>query len=162
MTALQKRNDQQIMALEMVAAFFGVSSFADEVRNKTVHLWVDNTSGEAALRNGSSKAKDHNALCHQMRLYAATLNATLILHRVPTKENISDLPSREDYAALLAYGAVRVSPSHPPISDFDSFVPASPSRSVAPPPQKRESRRSQLRSRSASRRRRYRVSRESI
>jgi hypothetical protein len=145
---LLKRDDQQIMALEMIAAYFGLSSFAEEVRDAVIHLWVDNTSGEAALRNGSSKRIDHNAICHQTRLFAASLNSTICLHRVPSALNISDLPSREVYAALLAYSATRVPPVQPPFTDFNAFaLPMPDEPPPTPPPPATQSRRNHLRSR---------------
>jgi hypothetical protein len=132
---LDKRDDQQIMALEMIAAFFGISTFAETLRGKHVHLWIGNSSGEAALRTGSSRATDHNALAHQLRVYAAELGIAIDLHRVPSALNISDLPSREAYAAPLAHGAVRVAPIQPPISSLSDFclAPSQSPSSPAPP-----------------------------
>ena len=147
---LLERNDQQIMGLEMLAAFFGLSTFARTLKGSCIHLWIDNTAGESALRKGASKCRDHNLIAHNLRLYAAQIGFGLEIHRVPSKLNISDLPSREDYKGLEAHGATHVKPIHPnlPTDWVQSFNPTSKPLAM-PSNQKRSStqRRQQLRQR---------------
>ena len=47
-------------------------------------------------------------MIHSLWLFAAKLNCQLQVERVPTKENIADGPSREDYHLLEALQAQKV------------------------------------------------------
>ena len=47
-------------------------------------------------------------MIHCLWLFAAKLNCRMQIERVPTKENIADDPSREDYKLLEELQAVRV------------------------------------------------------
>ena len=48
---------------------------------------------------------DHNMGVHALWLQAARNGHGLWVERVPTKDNIADLPSREEYALLEEIGA---------------------------------------------------------
>jgi hypothetical protein len=148
---LVKRNDQQIMALEMLAGFFGVSTFARTLKGSCIHLWIDNTSGERAFARGSSKGRDHNLMVHHLRLYAAELGIGLEIHRVPSKLNLSDPPSREEYEGMVAHGAKRVEPVLPPLPESWDTSFSSPSKprkqQQQPTSQRATDRRRQLRHR---------------
>ena len=114
---LEDRNDNQIMAYEMVAIIMGLETFKAECRNSVVKIWTDNIGGECALRNKSSSAEDHNMLAHLTWLKASELNAGLWIDRVPSKYNIADGPTRPDEsvgASLLnAMGARKVAAKLP-------------------------------------------------
>ena len=147
MDLLIERRDNQIMALEMLAAYFGVTTFQSQLRGKCVHVWIDNTSGEGALTKGAARGVDHNSICHQLWVYAADAGIGLHLHRVPSALNISDPPSREEYEALHAYGAVPVPPVQPLLQDIHEFAHV-PGDSARPQSQsKRTGRRRLLRGR---------------
>ena len=111
--ALVPRRDAQIMAQEMMAAYLALNTFASHLEEKCVHLWIDNSSGEGAFRRGAAKAADHNAIAHVVWQYAAKKGMELHIHRVPTKDNIADLPSRQHYTGLEREGAVWQSPKLP-------------------------------------------------
>ena len=122
--------DNQIMSLELLAIalgllaiytaftilvifaalFKGISTFADEISGQNVVIYSDNTGAEAATRKGVTKNFDQNALVHTMWKCFAQLNTGVWVERVPTEENLADLPSRECYALLEKLGAVRVEP----------------------------------------------------
>ena len=53
---------------------------------------------------------DHSAVVHGIWKKAAEINARIWVERVPTKDNIADDPSREDYSLLDKLKAVRVAP----------------------------------------------------
>ena len=53
---------------------------------------------------------DHSAVVHGIWKKAAEIGARIWVERVPTKDNIADDPSREDYGLLDKLKAVRVAP----------------------------------------------------
>ena len=56
--------------------------------------------GERALASGAATSVDHNRLVHAVWMRALQLGLSLWSYRVPTKDNIADLPSREEYELL--------------------------------------------------------------
>jgi hypothetical protein len=74
-----------------------------------IHLFTQ-SGGECALRSGAAKARDHNLMVHAVWLMAARGGYGLWVERVPTKENLADLPSREEYALLQQMGSVKATP----------------------------------------------------
>ena len=87
----------------------------DEIAGKAVRIWTDNAGGESALRKGaaSTASLDHNAIIHITWLIAARAGAGLFVHRVPTKLNLADDPSRSDYRLLQSLGATWYNPVFP-------------------------------------------------
>ena len=61
---------------------------------------------EHGTAKGSAKAWDHNALIHNVWLQALQQHFSLWVYRVPTDDNLSDLPSRGEYELLQEIGAV--------------------------------------------------------
>ena len=108
--ALLAWRDQQIMAWELLAVALGVSTFAEQLKGRRVRAWVDNTGGKNALRAGAAKATDHSLVVHALWLHAARFGYGLWIERVASKDNISDLPSRESYRLLEEMGAAWVEP----------------------------------------------------
>ena len=86
----------------------GISTFADSLKRRKVRIWSDNKSAEAATRKGAAKQFDHASLIHGIWLRAAELGMEIRVDRVPTKQNIADLPSREEYNLLGMIGAEEV------------------------------------------------------
>ena len=107
-TSFRTRGDKHIMSLELLSIALGLSSFASMLRGRKVRIWSDNTGAESCTRKGSARSFDHACLVHSMWLHAACLGCNLRVDRVPTAENIADLPSREDYTLLASLGAERV------------------------------------------------------
>ena len=62
-------------------------------------MWSDNTGSQHCAAKGTAKAWDHTCIVHAIWLQAARLHMELWVDRVPTEENIADLPSREEYSA---------------------------------------------------------------
>ena len=50
--------------------------------------------------SGAAKAFDHSCIIHAIWRELAVMGAEAWIVRVPTKENIADLPSRESYELL--------------------------------------------------------------
>ena len=100
------RKDQQIMGLELLSIALGLSVFADLLRGRKVIIHSDNTGAECCTRRGSASSFDHCSLIHQMWAHISRLHIFAWICRVPTDDNISDLPSRHEYAILQREGAV--------------------------------------------------------
>ena len=93
------------MGLEILAIALGICTFAHECARRQIHVYSDNTGSEAAADKGKAASWDHSTLVHSIWLKAAQLHSQLWVSRVPTDENIADLPSREKYQLLWAMGA---------------------------------------------------------
>ena len=121
MASLKKRNDNQIGplsrapslvsrapptrlpcagALETLAIALGLSTFLPRLVGRNVILYGDNTGAEAATRKGSAKQFDLCRIIHGIWSLAFHGRFGLWIERVPTDDNIADLPSREDYVLL--------------------------------------------------------------
>lgn len=131
MQFFKERRDNQIVGLEMLAigthghsgtgtfvhyrssllfAGLGLSTFHEELKGQRVVIWSDNTAAEYAIRKGSARSFDHTCIAHCLWTYLTKLKTEVIIRRVPTKDNIADLPSREDYVLLKELGAELVLP----------------------------------------------------
>ena len=95
--AFKERKDNQIMGWELFAIALGISAFVDLLRDRTVVVWSDNTGSESGTSKGRAKEFDHSCIIHCIWLFAAQNRMRLRIERVPTKDNIADLPSREEY-----------------------------------------------------------------
>ena len=105
-----ERRDAQICGLELCAIALALCTFGEFCEGRKVHLWSDNCGSEHATRRGSAKAWDHNHIVHALWVKAAMLRCHLWVDRVPTKVNIADLPSREEYGLLRAMHTKFVEP----------------------------------------------------
>ena len=125
----KKREDQQIMGLELLAISLAISTFADLLSNRNVVVHCDNTGSEvgcpqkglayacrqrlcwqASFRRGSAVSWDHAQLVHEQWLHVALIGVKPFIKRVGTHDNIADLPSRGDYILLREMGAIEVPP----------------------------------------------------
>jgi hypothetical protein len=102
------RSDNQIMGLELLAIGLGLSSFKQQLAKRRIVIWSDNTGAEAAARSGRASQFDHTCVAHCLWTLLAKLRAEAVVMRVPTDDNIADLPSREEYGLLESIGAQRV------------------------------------------------------
>ena len=96
--------------MEILAIAVGLSTFADALRGRKVRIFSDNAVAEGALRRGAARACDHNGLIHVAWTLALAERIHIWVDRVPSKLNISDLPSREEYRLLERLGASRAAP----------------------------------------------------
>ena len=111
-TQFEKRNDDQIMGLELYAIWASLETFERECHGASVRIWTDNVGGEHALHKQSAKSRDHNYIIHKVWKKAAEINAGLWINRVPSSENIADGPTRPDenvgLSLLKHLGATKV------------------------------------------------------
>ena len=103
----------------------GLSTFASDLRGHRVVVHSDNTVAEHGMRKGRARSFDHTAVVHSVwcrviesvaarrpvpdvfcfcRTLALELGIQLYIVRVPTKDNLSDDPSRERYGLLEQLG----------------------------------------------------------
>ena len=61
---------------------------------------------EAATRKGTGKAWDHCRVIHEVWTQALLNKTSVWIERVSSDDNISDLPSREEYDLMFELGAV--------------------------------------------------------
>jgi len=108
------------MSLELMAIAVGLATFADELRGRQVWIFEDNTGAEATTQKGSSKADDHNSLVHEIWTLALMYGMGLWIDRVPSDDNLADLPSREEYKLLHKLGAVWRTPQIPDLSGMNA------------------------------------------
>lgn len=80
-------------------------------------LFGDNTGAEVSTRKGSAKQFDLCRIIHEIWSLALCGGFGLWIERVPTDENIADLPSREDYELLRKLDAQWWEPK---IVEFDA------------------------------------------
>ena len=105
-----RRRDNQIMGLELLSISLGLTTFKEQLSNRKVVVHSDNTGSEAATRSGTAKSFDHAQLVHEQWAHAVLNRMHLFVKRVPTDDNIADLPSRLDFKLLKAIGATPVEP----------------------------------------------------
>ena len=106
MACLQPRKDNQIMSLETMVISIGLATFAEELRGRKVLVFSDNTGAEAAAKRGSAHAWDHCEMVHGIWTQAFLNQTHVWIVRVPSDDNLSDLPSREKYELVHELGAV--------------------------------------------------------
>ena len=73
-------------------------------------IWSDNVVAEGSLRKASAKQWDHTCVVHALWKRAAEIGMRMRIHRVPTKDNPADAPSRGDYRLLRWLGATWCEP----------------------------------------------------
>ena len=94
---LVRRNDKQIMSLEMYAILVGIATFCHLIKGRRVVVWSDNTGAEHATRRGSCTASDQNQIIHQVWSFAYMQKIKIWIERVASEDTISDRPSRGSY-----------------------------------------------------------------
>ena len=104
------RSDGQICSLELCAIALALCTFHQLCGDQKVRLWSDNRGSENATRKGSAREWDHNHVVHSIWVKAASIRCHRRIDRVPTKDNIADLPSREEYRLLHAMETVFMEP----------------------------------------------------
>ena len=86
-------------------------------------LWYLSVEGsEAATREVTARSWDHAQLVHAQWIHAAMIGIDMHVVRVPTDDNIADLPSSESYALVEQLGGWWTRPDlHESFTQLDSF-----------------------------------------
>ena len=103
-----KRRDNQICGLELLSIALGLSTFDKMIKGRKLHIFSDNKGAEASTRKGASRQFDHTCIVHCLWSKAAQLGIEMVIDRVPSKDNLADLPSREEYSLMHKIGAQNV------------------------------------------------------
>ena len=91
--------------LEILAAYFGLSTWSSRLTSRKVLLFVDNDSAGANLVRGYSPLLDSGALAGAFWLLASSMRAAVYIDRVESKSNPSDGPSRLDFSLMRSWRA---------------------------------------------------------
>uniref|UniRef100_T1IYZ6 RNase H type-1 domain-containing protein n=1 Tax=Strigamia maritima TaxID=126957 RepID=T1IYZ6_STRMM len=87
---------KHINILELIAAFWGLKSFALNLQDATVKLKIDNTTAVAAInRLGSPRSPEATAVAQDIWSWAFKRNLTLVAEHIPGSKNcLADAASR--------------------------------------------------------------------
>ena len=96
--------------LELLAAPFALSTWPDRLRSRSIILFVDNDSAASNLVKGYSPQVDSAAIAGEFWLHASAIRANIYVDRVESKSNLSDGPSRNEFALLISMGGVWTDP----------------------------------------------------
>ena len=110
--------------LELLAAPFAFSTWRDQVRNRSIILFIDNDSAAASLVKGYSPKLDSGAIVGEFWLLAAKLKAHVYIDRVESKSNIADGPSRNLFDEVQALGGHWTSPQTGTFGEPFSSLPS--------------------------------------
>ena len=121
--------EQYIGQLELLAAV-GVYYSVPELRGRRVVHWIDNTSAIAALIKGYSRSPDSARILHAFAAFSLGLEASSWFEYVPSRANIADQPSRNDYELLGELGSAEMPFIIPPFAAWDEPAEAWMARAV--------------------------------
>ena len=96
-----------ICQAELYAALCAYVTFPDLLRGRLVHHFIDNKAAEAGLVKGTSPRPASARILLEYHVQIFRLQCQPWVSFVYSEDNISDLPSRGDFALLESVGAVR-------------------------------------------------------
>ena len=102
-----------------------------DLRGRHVVHWIDNTSAIAALIKGYSNAPDSARILHAFAAFSLGLEASSWFEYVPSRANIADQPSRNDFELLRELGSVEAEFIIPPFAAWDAPAEAWMARAAA-------------------------------
>jgi len=111
----QKTYIAQLEVLAGVAVYF---TYPDRVRGRQVNHFIDNTVALSGLVHGYARKLDLARIINAFHLQIAALGANVYYEFVPSKCNVADLPSRDEYELLDEHGGKRTPMLFPPASDW--------------------------------------------
>ena len=100
--ALSRVRATHIGQLELLAAIMVYTTVPSLVAGQFVLHFIDNTSALAGLISGSSRSWDSARLIHTFQVVNVSVRAKPWFSYVASKANVSDFPSRRDFAAMAA------------------------------------------------------------
>ena len=92
--------------LELLAAPFGLATWAKRLVDRPILLWIDNDRAAANLVEGYSPKTDSSSIVGSFWLMAAQLKASIYIDRVESESNLSDGPSRFEFDLIQSLGGV--------------------------------------------------------
>ena len=116
------RKKTYIAQYELIAEICAYLTFPDKLRGRLVHHFVDNKAALAGSISGFSNKPDSAGLLQVLAVEIMGLCCYPWFGFVYSEDNISDGPSRGDFAALNALGALRRTLVRPTLASFASLV----------------------------------------
>jgi len=111
----QKTYIAQLEVLAGVAVYF---TYSERIRGRQVNHFIDNTVALSGLVHGYARKLDLARMINAFHLQVAALGAHVYYEFVPSKCNVADLPSRDEYDLLEEHGGKRTSMLFPPAADW--------------------------------------------
>ena len=111
----QKTYIAQLEVLAGVALYY---TYPERVRGRQVNHFIDNTVALSGLVHGYARKLDLAHMINAFHLQIAALDANVYYEFVPSKCNVADLPSRDDFELLEEQGGRRTAMKFPPTSDW--------------------------------------------
>ena len=136
--------DQHVGQLEVLAAVAAYTSRSEQLRDRDVIHFIDNTGAIFGIAKGYSADLDSARLISVFHTLNAALGANVWFEYVASAANIADLPSRGELDLLLSpqYGARRFDVSWPPTEAWEGDLTALFAR-FSPPSGRRRRKRGQ-------------------
>ena len=94
-----------ITQYELLAALIAYLTFGDILRGRLVHHFIDNAGALSGLIRGSSGKADSSRILNHVHVQVAALTCQPWFGFVYSEDNLSDLPSRGDFALVKSLGA---------------------------------------------------------
>lgn len=111
----QKTYIAQLEVLAGVAVYF---THPERIRGRQVNHFIDNTVALSGLVHGYARKLDLARMINAFHLQIAALEANVFYEFVPSKCNVADLPSRDEFELLEEHGGIRTTMRFPPASDW--------------------------------------------
>ena len=109
---------QYVGQLEVLAAVAAYTSRPDQLRDRDVIHFIDNVGAYSGLGKGYSPDIDSSRMISVFHTMNAALRSNVWFEYVPSKANISDLPSRNEFELLKSpeFKALEFELVWPPVS----------------------------------------------
>ena len=101
---------QRINECEALAALLAIGSFREILVDADVLIFVDSTAAEGSLCKGLSSSRCLSAIASAFWTQTALCRASVWVGRVPSKLNVADGPSRQDFDDVQKHGWAFVKP----------------------------------------------------
>ena len=113
-----RKRKQYVGQLEVLAAVAAFTSRPEQLRDRDVIHFIDNMGALIGMAKGYSADVDSARLVSVFHTMNAALRANVWFEYVPSKANISDLPSRNDFVLLRSaeFNATAFEIVWPPVS----------------------------------------------
>ena len=95
-----RKREQYVGQLEVLAAVAAYTSRPEQLRDRDVIHFIDNVGAYSGLGKGYSPDMDSARMISVFHTMNAALRSNVWFEYVPSKANISDLPSRNDFDLL--------------------------------------------------------------
>jgi hypothetical protein len=122
-----------IAQLEILAGVAVYYTHPERVRGRQVNHFIDNTVALSGLVHGYARKLDLARMINAFHLQIAALGANVYYEFVPSKCNVADLPSRDEFELLEEHGGRRTAMLFPPVSDWTGPLDLWFRRLSAPP-----------------------------